>query len=79
MRFALKNGLEAIELIHIENGQVYQCKIITEEVVRKKRYLVGGWFDFLRQYKLKAGDVLNFYLDHPVDRLYVDIVRRKAV
>jgi hypothetical protein len=79
MKFALNSRIDSIPLIHMDNGQTYQCVLLTEDVGSKRRYLVGGWFDFLRQYNLKAGDVLKFYLDYPDDQLYVDIVRRKSL
>jgi hypothetical protein len=80
VRFSLRRLIDSIPLIHMDSGEVYRCLILSEDVrCHRRRYLVGGWFDFLRQYNLRVDDVLKFNLGDPVDKLYVNIVRSKTL
>jgi hypothetical protein len=61
---------------------IYVCNIETSTIPNKngfyKKMLTGGWFDFVADEKLKAGDKLQFEFKTCPIELKVSIVRERS-
>jgi len=58
-----------------DNGTLFDCEILSSAKIENKKYIGKGWYDYVRQGHLKAGDTLFFVVENPSDRLYVTVVR----
>ncbi|GAU17156.1 hypothetical protein TSUD_177860 [Trifolium subterraneum] len=76
-RFAILRGQKQIELECENSFKGYQCKIVTSKRCRYEKYLTRGWYEFLKDSKLCAGDLLKFVYPTPSSFFIVEIIRRR--
>jgi hypothetical protein len=66
----------------VGSGAIYECTLKNSNrriYSQNERYLTEGWYEFVRDNKLRVGDKLLFCLNKPTDKLFVRIVRRSAL
>lgn len=74
-KFGLKDGQQSIILSSEDDGAEYVCKILPSIHSPNERHLGQGWYEFVKDRKLKPGDLLKFALDRDAEYLSVQIVR----
>ena len=63
-----------IRIVDDETGEEYECEV-RDTGSWMEKYVGSGWFDFVMEKELKAGDSLFFTIDNPPHKLFVSVIR----
>ncbi|KAI5400395.1 hypothetical protein KIW84_065327 [Lathyrus oleraceus] len=69
----------AIKFIDDHTGYSYygevHCAKRNKKIVKKEKFIGSGWYEYVKNKRLRRGDKLGFSIGNPLDKLYVSLLK----
>ncbi|CAJ2645894.1 unnamed protein product [Trifolium pratense] len=76
-KFAFSSNQTRIVLEPEDSWEEYACTIATSNRCPYEKYLTRGWYEYKKDMKIRAGDVLKFSMPKYPGFIIVDLIRRR--